>query len=158
MTDDALPKKKKFIRIAKLVFRLLILALVCAGIWHTVDKAIVDLQARHFKIAQIRPAWLAVGGFVYLLGLLPCWLFWHKTLHAMGQRPRPLETLRAYFIGSLGKYVPGKALVVVLRTGLIRSDRCDTTVAAVSVFVETLTMMSVGAFVAAALLGGLFRE
>ncbi len=159
LSDDASPNpRRRLIRIAKLVFRLLIFSLVCYGIWHTVQKAIVDLQAREFGINQIRPWWLVLAGAFYLAGLLPCWLFWQRTLHAMGQRPRWIESLRAYYIGSLGKYVPGKALVVVLRTGLVRSERCDTTVAAVSVFVETLTMMAVGAFVAAAVLGSMYAH
>ncbi len=42
--------------------------------------------------------------------------------------------------------------MVVLRAGIVRSDRVDTTVAATSVFVETLTMMAVGAFVSAVIL------
>jgi hypothetical protein len=57
--------------------------------------------------------------------------------------------MRAHWIGHLGKYIPGKAMVVILRTGLVYSDRVNRTVAATSVFVETLTMMAVGAFVAA---------
>ena len=58
--------------------------------------------------------------------------------------------MRAFWIGHLGKYVPGKAMVVILRTGLVYSDRVNRTVAVTSVFIETLTMMAVGAFVAAA--------
>jgi hypothetical protein len=97
---------------------LTLLILVTVGIWHTVGKAIDDLQARGFDFAQIRPWWLVAAGLVYLIGLLPCWWFWHRTLQAMGQQPRCRETLRAFYIGHLGKYVPGKALVVVLRTDL----------------------------------------
>ena len=63
----------------------------------------------------------------------------------MRQTPHWRSTLRAYFIGHLGKYVPGKALVVILRTALIRGQQVDTVVAATAVFVETLTMMAVGA-------------
>ena len=70
----------------------------------------------------------------------------------MGQRPRWRESLRAFWIGHLGKYVPGKAMVVVLRTGLVYSQRVSRTVAATSVFVETLTMMAMGAFVSAVIL------
>lgn len=151
-------KKKQWVRIAKVVFRLLVLTLVCVGIWRTVVRAVEDLQANNFSLADIQPWWLLLAGSCYLVGLLPCWLFWHRTLQAMGQRPTRLESLRAFYIGHLGKYFPGKALVVVLRTGLIRSERCDTTVAAVSVFVETLTMMAVGAFVSAAILGAMYRE
>lgn len=154
---SAQPNGKKF-RVFKLVFQLLVLTLVFVGIWRTVIKAVADLDREGFALAQIQPGWLLAAGVVYLLALMPCWLFWHRTLYAMGQRPRWLESFRAFYIGHLGKYVPGKALVVVLRAGLVRSSRVDTTAAAVSVFVETLTMMAVGAGVAAALLALLFRE
>jgi uncharacterized membrane protein YbhN (UPF0104 family) len=146
-------RKTRLVRVAKLVFRLLILALVAIGIWHFVLKAIDELQARQFSLADIRPWWLVVAGLAYLGGSVPSWLLWHRALVAMGQRPRRFESLRAFFIGHLGKYVPGKAMVVVLRTGLVSSDRCGKTVAAIGVFVETLTTMAVGAFVAAAVLG-----
>jgi uncharacterized membrane protein YbhN (UPF0104 family) len=43
-------------------------------------------------------------------------------------------------------------MVVVLRTGLIRSHRVDTGLAIASVFLETLTMMSVGACIAVPIL------
>jgi hypothetical protein len=101
---------------------------------------------------HVDPVWLALSGGFYLLALLPAWFFWLRVLRALGQDAQPGETLRAYYIGHLGKYVPGKAMVVILRTGLVRSHRVDTTVAAVSVFVETLTMISVGSFLAAAYL------
>jgi glycosyltransferase 2 family protein len=142
----------------KNLVRLTLLVLVTIGIWHTIGQAIEDLRAQEFELAQIRPGYLLAAGFCYLTGLLPCWWFWHRTLQAMGQRPTCRETLRAFYIGHLGKYVPGKALVVVLRTDLVRSPRVSTSVAATSVFVETLTMMAVGAFIAAALLAALFRE
>jgi len=54
--------------------------------------------------------------------------------------------------GTWEKYVPGKALVVILRAGLIRSRRVNAVVAAISVFYETLTMMAVGSFLAGAIL------
>ena len=70
----------------------------------------------------------------------------------MGQHPPWRESLRAFWIGHLGKYVPGKAMVVYLRMDLVHSPRVERTVAATSVFVETLTMMAVGAFMSAAIL------
>jgi uncharacterized membrane protein YbhN (UPF0104 family) len=106
---------------------------------------------------HLEPFWLAVAGALYLAGLLPAGIFWHVTLRTLGQDARLPETLRAYFVGHLGKYVPGKAMVVVIRAGLIRSRRVDTGVAAVSVFLETLTMMAVGAFLAAAVMAFWFR-
>jgi uncharacterized membrane protein YbhN (UPF0104 family) len=76
----------------------------------------------------------------------------------MGQRPQLLETLRAYYAGHLGKYVPGKAMVVVIRTALLHQRQVDPAVAAVSVFAETLTMMAVGAFLAALILSIFFAS
>ena len=102
--------------------------------------------------------WLAAAALLYLAGLLPEGLFWHRVLRDLGQEAELAETLRAYFIGHLGKYVPGKAMVVVLRTGLIRSHRVDTRMAVASVFLETLTMMAVGACVAAAILAVRFSD
>ncbi len=68
------------------------------------------------------------------------------------------QALCAFYIGHLGKYVPGKAMVVVLRAGLVRGQGVDTALAAVSVFFETLTMMAVGAFMAAAIAAIWFHE
>lgn len=102
--------------------------------------------------------WLAAAGVIYLLGTLPAGLFWRHVMRTLGQDVRLGETLRAYYIGHLGKYVPGKAMVVVLRAGLLRSGQVDRGVAAASVFVETLTMMASGAFIAAAILTVWFRD
>jgi glycosyltransferase 2 family protein len=102
--------------------------------------------------------WLALSGGLYLLGSLPCGIFWHRTLRALGQEVSLGAALRAYYIGHLGKYVPGKAMVVVIRAGLIRGPGVDAALAVVSVFFETLTMMSVGAFLAAAVVAVWLRE
>jgi uncharacterized membrane protein YbhN (UPF0104 family) len=78
-------------------------------------------------------------------------LFWHQALRALGQRVRLADAVRAYYIGHLGKHVPGKAMVVVIRAGLIRGPGVDGALAVASVFLETLTMMSVGALIAGAI-------
>ena len=135
--------------------KLAIFALVLWGVWGSLAGGIGQLRERPISIDY---RWLIFAGCAYLLGMLPAGFFWFRVLHRLDQRPRLFETLRAYYIGHLGKYVPGKALVVILRTGLIRSQRVDATLAAVSVFLETLTMMAVGSLVAAVLLGVLFHD
>jgi hypothetical protein len=138
--------KKRWLMVA---LRLLILAAVIGAVQHTLWSGLRDLGRQHF---HFHPAWLVFSGLLYLAALLPCGLFWHRVLRAMGEDALRGETLRAYYIGHLGKYVPGKALVVILRAGLIRSYRVNAVVAAISVFYETLTMMTVGSFLAAAIL------
>ncbi|MHB8953331.1 MAG: lysylphosphatidylglycerol synthase transmembrane domain-containing protein [Pirellulaceae bacterium] len=136
----------------KLLFRVLVLALVTWGIWKTVLQSRLEFATHQFSLQQVDSRWLLAAGLLYLAGLAPCGVFWHRTLWAMGQRPTWRESMRAFWIGHLGKYVPGKAMVVILRTGLIYSERVNRTVAATSVFIETLTMMAVGAFVSAVIL------
>ncbi|HBO43199.1 MAG TPA: hypothetical protein DD670_04550, partial [Planctomycetaceae bacterium] len=133
--------------------------LILAVVFWFVHRTIIDgLAALDKSPLTIRPAWIVLSGVLYLLGLLPAAVFWRRLLRTLGQDARPIETLRAYYIGHLGKYVPGKAMVVVLRAGLIRGGRVDTTVAAVTVFYETLMMMSVGAFWACAVLVLWYRD
>ena len=131
---------------------------VTLGILHFFSDAVKDLRSQDFSLRDIQFGWVMLAGTVYLVGLLPAGLFWHRVLLAVGEHPRCFDTLRAYYIGHLGKYVPGKAMVVILRAGLIDSDRVDRTTAGVTVFLETLTQMTVGAAVAFAVIGLRYRE
>jgi uncharacterized membrane protein YbhN (UPF0104 family) len=124
-----------------------ILVLVIWGIYYAVDDAWSELANKPIPW-RLDFSWLAASAVFYLLGTLPMVFFWHRALDAVGCTPRFIETMRAYCIGSLGKYVPGKALVVVLRARLLHSDRAGATATTVSIFLETLTMMAVGAFLA----------
>ena len=142
-------------KLAFLCIKLAILMLVVWFVGGTLYKGCRDLASQEWTIHW--PWIFAATGF-YLLGLLPAGLFWFVVLKRLGQKTRLLETLRAYYIGHLGKYVPGKAMVVVLRAGLIKSDRVSASVAAASVFFETLTMMASGAFISAVIIAIWFRE
>jgi hypothetical protein len=135
--------------------KLLIVALVAWFVRDTLLKAWRQIGEQTW---QWHPFWLLSAGAIYLIGLLPAGLYWHYVLKVLGQEVQWANTLKAYYIGHLGKYVPGKAMVVILRTGMVRSHRVDTTVAALSVFFETLVMMAVGAFLAAGILAIRLRE
>ena len=104
------------------------------------------------SLSQVSLGWLAVAGVLYILGLLPSWWFWHRAMIEMGQAPSPQQSLWAYFLGHLGKYVPGKAMVVILRSTAVSGEKVRTSAAALAVFVETLTMIVVGGCVGALIL------
>lgn len=120
----------------------------------TIRSAWAELRAYDLKL---QPVWLAASAVLYLAGLLPCAWVWNRALAAMGNAPPARHLLRAYFIGHLGKYVPGKALVVVLRAGLLRDAGTNVKTAAVTVLYETLTMMAVGAALAAGIIAAAAR-
>lgn len=96
--------------------------------------------------------WLMLSGLIYIVAFLPSFGYWTWCLHRLGQ-PTPFGAiLRAYFVGHLGKYVPGKALVPVLRAALLQSVRVHPAAAVLAVFCETLTCMAAGSFLVAVLL------
>ena len=135
-----------------------IVVMVAWFIWDAVDRARADLNSQSFALSDVRPSWLMLSALLYLAGMIPMWLYWHEVLLALGASPRRFSSCRAFFIGHLGKYVPGKALVVVLRASLVRGPGTTSTVATIAVFVETLTMMAVGAFLAGAIMAVVFSS
>ncbi|MDB4481081.1 flippase-like domain-containing protein, partial [bacterium] len=92
----------------------------------------------------------AIGVYIGTMFLSCC--FWFRVLIALGQKPKFGAALLAFFASQLGKYVPGKAMVVVIRTDMIRGDEVSTAPAAASVFVETLTWIFVGSMIGSLLL------
>ena len=57
-------------------------------------------------------SWIVLCAGLYLLSLLPEGVFWRKALVDLGQNVSWTNSLAAYYIGHLGKYVPGKAMVI----------------------------------------------
>ena len=147
-----MPSSRKWLL---LIVKLAIVGLLLWGVHRTLAEAYDKLHDKQFRLD---PLWLIASGGLYLLAMVPSVLFWHRVLRVLGQEAGLFKTLRAYYIGHLGKYVPGKALVVVLRAGMVRGERVNVGVAAATVFVETLTMMASGSFIAAALVVILYHE
>ena len=139
-----------------MALKAVILLLVVAGIARAVNKGWNQLTVYDFRLTARSTGWILLSGVFYIAALTPIGIYWFRVLRAMGQRPSLVATMRAYFLGHLGKYVPGKAMVVVLRTGALKQT--NSTVTAISVFAETLAMMAVGAFIAAAIIAIQFGD
>ncbi|MBM4004890.1 MAG: flippase-like domain-containing protein [Planctomycetes bacterium] len=136
----------------------LIFLIVAIFLTRTVERALRDDALRTFTLARLNPWWLLAAAAMYWLGSVPQGMYWHHVMRAMGQRPTVGESLRAFYIGHLGKYVPGKFMVVLLRTRLVHSARTEQTPAAVAIFVETLTSLAVAATLSAAYVAVQFRH
>jgi uncharacterized membrane protein YbhN (UPF0104 family) len=132
-----------------MVVRATIAAVVVAGVTHRVYRERAKLAAYQWTP---RPGWLVAGGAAYAGGLTACAAFWWMAMCDRGGRPTWPSTLAAYFAGHLGKYVPGKGLVLVIRAGMVRGPGVTAAGAAISAAHETLLMMAVGSAVAASLL------
>src|SRR5262249_8486007 len=136
-------------RLAIPLAKLAILALVLWGGHRAIAAAVDDLRGHQWQWNQLEPGWAMLAGLLYLASQLPSAILWHSVLAALGQRVSIWRALRGYYIGHLGKYVPGKAMVVVLRAGLIGGPNVKISLAVVAVFYETFTTMAVGSLLAA---------
>ncbi len=135
--------KKRLIQIAKF----LVIILIIAAFAQVFYKAYGQYQSMNPK-PEIDWLQLLAAGGVYILGLIPPAIFWHCLLKRFNQNPGWGESICAHICGHIGKYVPGKAMVVIIRTAMVQSSRTNIPVAAAAAFLETLTLMAVGAFLA----------
>lgn len=108
------------------------------------------------SLKNLRWPMLLWSGVFYAIGLLPpCWVLF-RCLSALGVPCSLGRAVIAQLIGHAGKYIPGKAMVVVLRVGAITpvtgASISSTALIASAVFYETLLMMAVGGWVAGVLL------
>jgi len=99
---------------------------------------------------RFEPAWLVGSGLLYLAGLLACGWFYDRILQSSATPVPLVPALRAYVVSHLGKYVPGKAMVVVVRAGMVVPYGARASTAAIATFYETLVMMAAGGLIAAA--------
>jgi glycosyltransferase 2 family protein len=139
-------------------FQVLVTLTVLAFVGRQIQSALADLQKSGVSWQGIRWSSLGLAGACYFGSLLPAAIFWRLCLVALGNSPSHWRAIRAFLIGGVGKYVPGKAAVVFLRTVLVAGQHCTATSAGVAVFIETLTAMGVGGFLAAIVVAILFRE
>jgi uncharacterized membrane protein YbhN (UPF0104 family) len=107
-----------------------------------------DLTHPDIERLPWRPGWMLFSAALYLLFLGILTGYWYHLLRIFGEGPSPVAALRAYYIGLLGKYVPGKAWALLLRGTLVRGPGVRLGVAIVTGFYEVLTTMSAGALVA----------
>ena len=103
-------------------------------LWATDDISSLSLDSK----------WLLLAAACYLVGWLPSVWFWRRMMFELGATPGFSETNRAYFCGHLGKYVPGKALSLVIRSSMLKSNGTSVPVSAISATLETLGVMGVG--------------
>lgn len=102
----------------------------------------------------IRWQYLIPAGFLYILSHSIWATFWWQLLLSQGAKVTWFVGMQAYFISQLGKYVPGKVWVIVLRMGLLGGTVPRRIVAITGVY-ETLTSMSAGSVIGAALFSSL---
>jgi hypothetical protein len=108
-----------------------------------------DLTSDEISAIEFHPGWLGLSAALYLTGLTTWNLFWFRLMRLFDQNITLSAALRAYFVGSLGKYVPGKAWALWLRADQAAGPGVVMGVSIITAFYEVLTSMAAGALVAA---------
>jgi hypothetical protein len=141
------PWMRTLLPVLKIVFSLAILAAVGRFFYRDLVRAGTEGLWQH----SVQPGWLVLSGVLYILGLGCSAWFWIRLLRSVGQQPAALPAIRAYYLGHLGKYLPGKAWALVVRAGLAQGAGVKVGVAGVTSLYEVLTTMASGALLAAVL-------
>ena len=106
------------------------------------------LQASIPTLGNLDWALIALATLTYGLALLPPGFVLAAAVRSLGENVRLPTAMASQLLGHAGKYVPGKAMVIVLRAGGLATDGVSVVTSTISVFMETLLMMAVGAAVA----------
>ena len=138
--------------IVKVAIAILMVAFIAKAIHDSRGK----LAESGFSMGNLDLRWMLLASACYMLGMLPVALNWHRLLSAMGEPAPRGPTVRAHYLSQLGKYVPGKAIVVALRLGMLSRYGVRPMVLFVSIVAETLAMLSVGSVVAACIVALLY--
>jgi uncharacterized membrane protein YbhN (UPF0104 family) len=141
-------KRKKLWFVVNAALALAIMIGVGVYFAATLSDSKLDLRQLSLRVELLVPA-----GLLYLLAHC-CWgSFWVRLLHGQGIRVSWFAGLRAYFVSQFGKYVPGKAWVVLMRVGMLRHDaHAHPIPVAVTAVYETLCSMAAGALIGVLLL------
>jgi hypothetical protein len=136
--------KRLTIATVKLVVAIVVLWAVGRHVIRTWNDLRDQSVSLHFE-----PSWLACSGLLYLAGLTACGRFYEQILRSSSTPVGLAPALRAYLVSHLGKYAPGKAMVVVVRAGMVVPFGGRASTAAIATFYETLVMMAAGGLVSA---------
>ena len=117
-------------------------------LWYVATQARTLWDANRDIDVQIDWKYLVAAAVVSQLSWLPSTWFWQRLIELLGDRNlERYPLIRAYFCGSLGKYVPGKAAVILIRSGLVKQHGVSFVRASIASIVEAGAVMLVGCVV-----------
>jgi len=139
----ATPAARSLSRIVWKGMKWALLALVLYFVWQQGAQLYAE-QGETLSGIEINPLWLVLSGICYCLAWLPSVWFWRQLLLTSGEEVTFGPVARAYYCGHLGKYIPGKVTVLLIRATLLKEFGVRVSVAALTAAYETLAVMGVG--------------
>ncbi len=141
------PSRRRIITVVKTILTIVVILAVGYQFW----KIFQDPDIQNYRPA-IRVPELLLAGLCYI-GAHTLWgTFFVQLIWNQNSKVPWYLGISAYFLSLVGKYVPGKALVIILRVMILRKYGVSRAVVAVSATYETLTTMAAGALIGVGLL------
>jgi uncharacterized membrane protein YbhN (UPF0104 family) len=130
---------------------------VVVFLFFAVQHSLVQLRSTPEVLTWSRVRWfpLTLGFLLSGAALFPAGIAWLQTLRDFRLDVPLQHGAYAYFLGHLGKYVPGKAMAILLRVGYLHRRGVLVRPAILSVFIETMTSLTMGSILGALLLQGM---
>jgi hypothetical protein len=94
--------------------------------------------------------YLVAAGLISQVSWLPSTWFWRRLIVLLGDDVETYPLIRAYYCGSLGKYMPGKAAVILIRSAMLKQQQVSFVRASIASIVEAGAVMLVGCVVSLA--------
>lgn len=121
--------------------KLALFAAVTVAVAQQAWKLWNDVEVGTISIAW---GWIVLAAPVSILGWLPSAVYWRESIGALGEWVRWRDACRAYYAGHLAKYIPGKALTIVVRAGMLKDRGANPAGSGLCVIYETLVTMNAG--------------
>ncbi len=120
-----------------------------------IEAELSTIEENLFSVGKIRWKTASWSIVFSIAAIIPPAIYWWLTLLNFEHAVPFLSTQAIYSAGNLGKYVPGKAMVLVLRSAAMQRLGVPISTSIVSIFIETLTSLSVGGALGALTLAAL---
>jgi len=138
------------VRLGKGMITVIVIVAVTFAARESVSKWQQQSTATRITLADVRWGWLIFSAVTYAISLIPAGLVLRRALAALHQPIALPLVMAAQLVGHLGKYVPGKAMVIILRASILNHGptRVSIKLSAIAVIIETLNLIAVGAVLA----------
>ena len=148
--ETHLPRRSLWLRLLKYAITIAVVTAVAFTARGSIQAWNQQSSANRITLADVRWDWLAFSACTYAASLIPASMVLRRALAALHQPIGLPLVMAAQLIGHLGKYVPGKAMVIVLRASILSRGHIKVSIklSAVAVIIETLNLIAVGATLA----------
>ena len=117
-----------------------------------VRRLVADWPEVSDQIGDAQVPWLVVGGACAIAGMTSIGWGWRHVMRALGSDPPMLRTIAWYYVGELGKYLPGGVWPVLGRGEIARRNEVPKARAYTSVALSLGMLYLAAMFVSAAFL------